>query len=79
MALLSQRRWSGQSVEQKNARLDVLTALFGTASKTAVENLPLNILEKGLERLRAGEFDNVGKTEEDPKDNGAHKSKRKVA
>lgn len=73
------RRWSGQSVEQKNARLDVLNALFGTASKTAVENLPLNIIEKGLARLRAGEFDSVGKIDEVPKDNGAHRAKRKVA
>ena len=76
------RRWSGQSVEQKNARLDVLNALFGTASKTAVENMPLNILEKGLERLRAGEFDGLGKAaEESVKDNGskASKSKRVVA
>lgn len=75
-----ERRWSGMSVDQKNARLDVLTALFGTASKTAIENLQLHILEKGLERLRSGEFDNVGKTEEAPaKTNGAHPAKKKVA
>lgn len=73
------RRWSGSSVEAKNARLDVLSAIFGTASKTAIENLPLNILDKGLGRLRSGEFDSVGKVEEPPKENGAHHAKRKVA
>jgi hypothetical protein len=75
------RRWSGQSVDQKNSRMDVLNALFNTASKTAIENLPLSILEKGLERLRSGEFDGLGKAAEEPaKDNGAKApAKKKVA
>ena len=54
------RRWSGQSVEQKNARIDVLQAVFGTSSKTAIENLALDTLTHGLARIRTGEFDLVG-------------------
>lgn len=73
------RKWSGSSVDSKNARFDVLNALFGTTSQTAIENMPLNILDKALERLRAGEFNSVGKTEEVPKDNGAKPAKKKVA
>jgi hypothetical protein len=72
------RRWSGMSAEQKNARIDVLMAVFGTSSKTAIENLSVAILTEGLKRIRSGEFDHVGKPEEEikPKVNGA---KRKAA
>lgn len=77
------RRWSGMSVEQKNARIDVLVAVFGTSSKTAIENLPVPKLQEGLTRIRAGEFDQAGKSEEEakPKANGAvpKDSKRKAA
>jgi len=76
------RRWSGMSVEQKNARMDVLNALFGTASKTAIENMQLHILEKGLERLRSGEFDHIGQertADAAVKTNGAPHAKKKVA
>ncbi len=62
------RRWSGQSVEQKNARIDILQALFGTSSKTAIEEMALEILLNGLKRLRSGEFEHFG---EEHKSNGA--------
>lgn len=62
------RRWSGMSVEQKNARIDILHALFGTSSKTAIEDLSLDVLVNGLKRLRSGEFEHFG---EEHKDNGA--------
>lgn len=64
------RRWSGQSVEQKNARIDVLQALFGTSSKTAIEELPLDVLLNGLKRLRSGEFNHLG---EEHRGNGTTK------
>lgn len=76
------RRWSGMSVEQKNARIDVLIAVFGTSSKTAIENLSVPKLQEGLARIRSGEFDHVGKPDEpQPKANGAapKESKRKAA
>lgn len=61
------RRWSGMSVEQKNARIDVLVAVFGTSSKTAIENLSVDKLQAGLARIRSGEFDHFGN---DHKNNG---------
>jgi len=77
------RRWSGMSVEQKNARHDVCVALVGTSSKTAIENLPLPKLQEALKRLRSGEFDHIGKTDSDvkPETNGAAKTttKKKAA
>lgn len=75
------RRWGGMSVEQKNARIDVLKAVFNTSSKTAIEALPLDALIRGLERLRSGEFDSIGQPAEQPKvkANGAKESKRKAA
>lgn len=75
------RRWSGMSVEQKNARIDVLIAVFGTSSKTAIENLAVPKLQEGLARIRSGEFDQVGKADEPVAQNGAHKStsKKKAA
>lgn len=75
------RRWGGMSVEQKNARIDVLKAMFGTSSKTAIENLPLHVLVDGLKRIRAGEFDQIGDADEPVDQNGSHKptSKRKAA
>jgi hypothetical protein len=75
------RRWSGMSVEQKNARIDVLVAVFGTSSKTAIENLSVNVLREGLKRIRSGEFDQAGKADEPVDQNGAHKtpSKKKAA
>lgn len=69
------RRWSGMSVEQKNARIDILQALFGTSSKTAIEDLSLDVLLNGLKRLRSGEFEHLG---EEHKGNGAPKAPAKA-
>jgi len=79
------RRWSGMSVDQKNARHDVLMVVFGTASQTAIGNLSVNVLQEGLKRIRSGEFDHICKedeTKEKVKANGAvpkEPPKRKTA
>jgi len=69
------RRWSGMAVEQKNARMDVLKAVFGTYSQTAIENLALEVLQNGLKRICSGEFDLLGN---EHKENGAAKEPAKV-
>jgi hypothetical protein len=69
------RRWSGMSAEQKNARIDILVACFGTSSKTAIENLSVPVLQEGLKKIRSGMFAGVGESAvaEDAKSNGSHK------
>jgi hypothetical protein len=75
------RRWSGQSVEQKNARIDVLKACFGTSSQTAIENLTVNVLQEGLAKIRSGMFEGIGEKESaaEAKANGSHKETAKKA
>lgn len=69
------RRWPGMTTDQKLARIDVLTAVFGTSSKTAIENMSLAELKKGLARIRSGEFDQIG---QDHETNGKPKEPKKA-
>lgn len=50
-------RWGGMSADQKQKRSDVSKALFGTASKTAIEDMGFNALDDALKKIRSGAFD----------------------
>lgn len=45
-------RWPGMTGEQKAARIAILKDLFGTSSKTAIENMKVEVLEAALKQLR---------------------------
>lgn len=46
-------RWPGQSTAEKKRKVEVLKEIFGTGSWTALAEMTADVLEKGLQKLKA--------------------------